>query len=79
MTGTPDTVPWASQGDLVRHKPTGEDWVVQRVVRSGDSHFIEPAGWPKSQARMDDCKLLQKAAYSHWFRDNLQQRPEEQG
>ena len=53
-------------GDLIRHKPTGEDWVVLRSGVDADGEFIEPAGWPPCRARANDCRILQKGAYAHW-------------
>ncbi len=44
-------------GDIVKHRPTGETWIVVRVV--GD--YVEPAGWPTSQGRISDCTMVKQA------------------
>lgn len=44
-------------GDVVKHGPTGETWVVCRV--GGDS--VYPAGWPPSCGEIKDCTLVRKA------------------
>lgn len=41
-------------GDVVRHRPSGEEWVVC-CTRGAD---LIPAGWPPSAARMADCELI---------------------
>ena len=43
-------------GDHVHHAPSGEDWVVLRVI----GEYLEPAGWPRSQGRLSDCTLIRK-------------------
>jgi len=45
-------------GDHVHHAPTGETWVVKRVI--GDK--LEWCGWPPGQAELSDCTLIEKAA-----------------
>ncbi len=44
-------------GDHVHHAPTGEDWVVKRVI--GDK--LEWCGWPPGQADLADCTLIERA------------------
>ena len=41
-------------GDIVRHKPTGETW----VVAWADAGTVAPAGWPDCRGRSSDCELL---------------------
>lgn len=43
-------------GDVVRHKPSGEEWVILRIDLDSDS--LIPAGWPKSRARVSDCVFV---------------------
>jgi hypothetical protein len=43
-------------GDHVHHAPSGEDWVVLRVI----GEYLEPAGWPRSQSLLADCTLIRK-------------------
>lgn len=45
-------------GDTVRHRPTGETWVLACDQRGAD---VLPAGWPETLARADDCELLEAA------------------
>lgn len=44
-------------GDTVKHRPTGETWVVLRVT----AEHLLPAGWPPGRALLADCELLEKA------------------
>jgi len=41
-------------GDLVKHKPSGEEWIVARVA--GEDVF--PCGWPCTMALKDDCEVI---------------------
>lgn len=43
--------------DIVKHHPTGEEWVVARVTETD----VYPAGWPPSCAELRDCELVEKA------------------
>lgn len=43
-------------GDVVHHKPSGEEWVILRIDLDSDS--LIPAGWPKSRARVSDCVFV---------------------
>lgn len=45
-----------NEGDIVRHIPSGEEWVLLRAT--DDDVF--PAGWPKSRARASDCELIHR-------------------
>lgn len=45
-------------GDVVRHEPTGEDWVVAQVQGDKLSWF----GWPPGWAALSDCTLVRKAS-----------------
>lgn len=51
MTGQIDT------GDIVRHGPTGEEWVVALV----DGSRLSWCGWPEGYADLADCALVRKA------------------
>jgi hypothetical protein len=42
--------------DIVKHRPTGEEWVVARVTDTS----IYPAGWPPCCAELKDCELIEK-------------------
>lgn len=53
-------------GDLVRHKPTGEDLVVQKVEEVRGGERLLPAGTPVEWMWSRDCYVLQKGAYAHW-------------
>lgn len=44
-------------GDYVKHRPTGEQWVVAYV--HGDR--LAWCGWPEGEAALADCELIQKA------------------
>lgn len=44
-------------GDVVRHRPTGEKWLVAYV--RGDR--LAWCGWPEGEAALSDCTLLCKA------------------
>jgi uncharacterized protein involved in tolerance to divalent cations len=43
--------------DVVRHGPTGEEWVVACV----DSERLSWCGWPEGMAEVKDCTLVKKA------------------
>ena len=44
-------------GDVVRHIPTGEKWVVAWC--EGDT--LAPAGWPNCYALHSDCEMVRAA------------------
>lgn len=44
-------------GDTVFHRPTGETWLLIKDEQDG---WVTPGGWPTSQGRAEDCKLVTK-------------------
>jgi hypothetical protein len=44
-------------GDVVRHTPSGERWLVAYVHRD----YVCCCGWPESLAPVADCVLLESA------------------
>jgi len=44
-------------GDTVKHKPTGEIW----IVAFANENELVPCGWPESYAKPEDCDLVKKA------------------
>jgi hypothetical protein len=42
-------------GDHVKHAPSGETWLVRRMV--GDDR-VECCGWPTSQGLLSDCEIV---------------------
>lgn len=44
-------------GDVVRHMPSGERWLVAYVHRE----YVCCCGWPESMAKVADCVLLEPA------------------
>lgn len=47
-------------GDQVRHRPTGEDWLIAAVLPNGTD--VMPYGWPATIAKAADCTLLKDAS-----------------
>lgn len=45
-------------GDVVYHKPTGEEWVVA-YVRDDRLAWL---GWPSGTAHLSDCTLIEKVS-----------------
>lgn len=43
-------------GDTVLHRPTGETWALVKDEHDG---WVTPGGWPPSQGRAEDCKLVE--------------------
>lgn len=43
-------------GDTVFHRPTGETWLLIKDEHDG---WVTPGGWPASQGRAEDCKLVE--------------------
>lgn len=52
-------------GDTVRHRPTGEEWLVAGVK----DDRLYWCGWPPGRANLADCELTRKATPSE--RDKL--------
>lgn len=51
-------------GDKVRHRPSGEEWLIAYETADGDVAWL---GWPDGRARASDCELLQAATDTeHW-------------
>ena len=46
-------------GDVVKHLPTGEEWILASVSPTGMD--VSPAGWPESLAPASDCELVEAA------------------
>lgn len=46
-------------GDGIRHKPTGEKWLVAAVSPNGRE--LVCCGWPETIAKISDCELLCQA------------------
>jgi len=44
-------------GDHVRHRPSGESW----VVAYQDGEYISWCGWPAGEARAADCEVIKAA------------------
>lgn len=45
--------------DLIKHKPTGEIWVVAGVNHA--THEVVPMGYPfPSIAKMEDCEIIER-------------------
>lgn len=42
-------------GDIVLHKPTGEQWLVAGV----ENGYVMWCGWPEGRAPMSDCELIE--------------------
>jgi hypothetical protein len=49
--------PEIDTGDVVRHGPTGERWIVAYVQDGRIAWF----GWPPGEASAEDCVLITKA------------------
>jgi hypothetical protein len=45
-------------GDIVRHKPSGEEWV---LAVDEDGGWLSPAGWPDTIVRPFECELVTAA------------------
>jgi len=41
-------------GDVVKHEPSGEEWLLGRVYNG----FVYPCGWPPCRAEAKDCTLV---------------------
>ena len=55
-------------GDIVHHKPTGEDWVVAYV----DGEYLAWCGWPDGRAKLADCQLKKSCTdeeHIKWLRE----------
>ena len=60
-------------GDTVRHRPTGEIWVVACV----QSDRLSWMGWPEGMAALSDCDLVKKATPERrlcWLREMARSR-----
>lgn len=44
-------------GDYIIHEPSGEKWIVACV----QGEYLSWMGWPEGMAKLEDCKLLEKA------------------
>ena len=47
-------------GDVVRHIPTGEEWLV--AYADHDSGYMAAAGWPQERARISDCEIVERCS-----------------
>ena len=45
-------------GDVVRHGPCDEEW----LIAYAEGPYVYPCGWPDSRALADDCALVTKAS-----------------
>ena len=44
-------------GDVIRHIPSGEEW----LVATADARHVSPCGWPYGLARLDEVELVEAA------------------
>lgn len=51
-------------GDHVKHRPSGETWVVAYV--EGD--YLAWCGWPDGEAKVSDCELVYKCSDAEHLR-----------
>lgn len=54
-------------GDIVRHLPSGEEW----VVAYQDGEYMSWCGWPEGEARAADCEVVKPATddeHREWLR-----------
>ena len=50
-------------GDVVRHIPSGEEW----LVAWADSTELIACGWPETFAKVEDCELIEACSDDeHW-------------
>lgn len=47
-------------GDRVRHRPSGETWIL--AVDEREDGSVYPCGWPESRADAADCELVEAAS-----------------
>lgn len=45
-------------GDVVKHRPSGETWMISAM----DGDRLIPGGWPETIAKVSDCDLLESAS-----------------
>ncbi len=45
-------------GDHVRHRPTGEEW----IVAWAEGSQMAPCGWPPCRASVADCDVINRAS-----------------
>lgn len=45
-------------GDVVKHKPTGEEWILANDQTGKD---VSPCGWPECWADAEHCELVKSA------------------
>lgn len=57
--------PKLRSGDVVRHTPSGETWVVATV--DGDGEHFRPAGWPYARARIADVDIIKRVVDTRDF------------
>lgn len=46
-------------GDVVHHKPSGEDWVL--AYADYGTGKLSPCGWPECEGEIRDCTLVNAA------------------
>ena len=51
-------------GDVVRHKPSGETW----VVAYADSYDVICCGWPETIARPEECELIEACSDEEYWK-----------
>jgi hypothetical protein len=47
-------------GDVVLHRPSGEEWIV--AAADPESDALMWCGWPEGVAKLSDCELLRRAS-----------------
>lgn len=70
MREKPTEAPPFRTGDMVRHRPTGETWVVAYADPS--TGYMAWCGWPAGRALITDCTLTEAAddeAHQRWLRE----------
>jgi hypothetical protein len=47
-------------GDTIKHRPTGENWVV--AAMSPDGKELVCAGWPETVTSVENCELVKSCS-----------------
>lgn len=49
-------------GDVVKHLPSGETWLLIGVDSRPERRHVYPGGWPASRGNIDDCEFIEHRA-----------------
>lgn len=54
-------------GDVVKHIPTGEEWLLAYGDTDSRTHYVSACGWPLTLNPATECEVVTAATDEEWL------------